>query len=263
MVSLGEDAGREKPLRANDRFFVEHAQNYITSLPVISRNLRQKIMSVTPVSSPKRDSKQNCKIVISSPRTPTKIQCRPAGKYCVVCKLNFKPNDTFYSLSRSGILTTLNTILETNILPAIDKYDPRRLCKSCFRRSEVINNKKKVLKQLEAEFRSRYTSGLVKNATINATSVKRLSKDSPQNRYSKKIRPLHESNQDVIKRSIRTALFVSRSTDSEYELPLVPEDHETDTENIPVNAVNVPQSSGPQMNVNKANGEIKVSLYNT
>ena len=119
VVSLGEDAGREKPLRANDRFFVEHAQNYITSLPVISRNLRQKIMSVTPVSSPKRDSKQNCKIVISSPRTPTKIQCRPAGKYCVVCKLNFKPNDTFYSLSRSGILTTLNTILETNILPAI------------------------------------------------------------------------------------------------------------------------------------------------
>lgn len=132
----------------------------------------------TPLGSPKRDDFINF---------PIKIQSRSVdSNYCVICGIYLKKNDSFYSLIKDGLLATLNEILGANILLPSGRNDRRRVCKSCFRRSEIIVCKRKVL---EREFRGKYAS------VSRASSTKRLAKDSPHVRKSKKIRP--EINKEI------------------------------------------------------------------
>ena len=135
----------------------------------------------TPAGSPKRLLNPNF-----SPRTPVKKGSTPSSsKYCLACGIILR-NESFYALSRPELLCALNAILQTTVQFPLVKDDQRRVCKSCFRRLELIKNKKSVLEALEKEFQGKYNSTVLKNRETTA-NIKRLAKDSPQDRRSKRI----------------------------------------------------------------------------
>ena len=108
--------------------------------------------------------------------------------------------------------------------------------------------KRKVLKELEHEFRGKYAS------VSHASSTRRLAKYSPHVRESKKMRP--EINQELSAR--RTSLFFSKSTTVENNGTPNLECYEMEKENIPV-VNNVLQLPTAQANVKQ--DEIKLNFY--
>ena len=101
--------------------------------------LKIMIMScTTPLGSPKRLLNPNI-----SPKTPvTKGSSPSSSKNCLVCRIILR-TESFYTLSRPVLLSALNAILQTTVQFPLVKDDQRRVCKSCFRRLELIKNKKK------------------------------------------------------------------------------------------------------------------------
>ena len=101
--------------------------------------LKIMIMScTTPLGSPKRLLNPNI-----SPKTPvTKGSSPSSSKNCLVCRIILRI-ESFYTLSRPVLLSALNAILQTTVQFPLVKDDQRRVCKSCFRRLELIKNKKK------------------------------------------------------------------------------------------------------------------------
>ena len=78
-----------------------------------------------------------------SPKTPvTKGSSPSSSKNCLVCRIILRI-ESFYTLSRPVLLSALNAILQTTVQFPLVKDDQRRVCKSCFRRLELIKNKKK------------------------------------------------------------------------------------------------------------------------
>ena len=103
--------------------------------------VRPKIMIMsctTPPGSPKRLLNPNI-----SPKTPVAKGSSPSSsKNCLVCGIILRI-ESFYALSRPVLLSSLNAILQTTVQFPLVKDDQRRVCKSCFRRLELIKNKKK------------------------------------------------------------------------------------------------------------------------
>ena len=124
-----------------------------------------KIMSCTTAAgSPKRLLNPNF-----SPRTLVKKGSTPSSwKYCLACGIILR-NESVYALSRPELLCALNAILQTTVQFPLVKDDQRRVCKSCFRRLELIKNKKKsVLEALQKEFQAKYNSTVLKNHETTA-----------------------------------------------------------------------------------------------
>ena len=117
-----------------------------------------------PPGSPKRLLNPNI-----SPKTPvTKGSPPSSSKNCLVCEIILRI-ESFYALSRPVLLSALNAILQTTVQFPLVKYDQRRVCKSCFRRLELIKNKKKsVLEALQKEFQAKYNSTVLKNRETTA-----------------------------------------------------------------------------------------------
>ena len=153
------DATGEKPLRATVWFSIEHApardayvKRQMTSLPVDSRENYDlcarpgiglswpKIMIMsctTPPGSPERLLNPNI-----PPKTPvTKGSSPSSSKNCLIFGIILRI-ESFYALSRPVLLSALNAILQTTVQFPLVKDDQRRVCKSCFRRLELIKNKK-------------------------------------------------------------------------------------------------------------------------
>ena len=121
-----------------------------------------------------------------SPKTPvTKGSSPSCSKNCLVCGIILRI-ESFYALSRPELLSALNAILQTTVQFPLVKDDQRRVCKSCFRRLELIKNKKSVLEALEKEFQGKFNSTVLKNRETTA-NIKRLAKDSPKDRGTKRI----------------------------------------------------------------------------
>ena len=123
------------------------------------------IMSCTmPPASPKRLLNPNI-----SPKAPvTKGSLPSSSKNCLVCGIILRI-ESFYALSRPVLLSALNAILQTTVQFPLVKDDQRRVCKSCFRRLELIKNKKKsVLEALQKEFQAKYNSTVLKNRETTA-----------------------------------------------------------------------------------------------
>ena len=122
-------------------------------------------MSCTmPPASPKRLLNPNI-----SPKAPvTKGSLPSSSKNCLVCGIILRI-ESFYALSRPVLLSALNAILQTTVQFPLVKDDQRRVCKSCFRRLELIKNKKKsVLEALQKEFQAKYNSTVLKNRETTA-----------------------------------------------------------------------------------------------
>ena len=126
----------------------------------------------TPAGSPKRLLNPNF-----SPRTPVKKGSTPSSsKYCLVCGIILR-NENFYALSRPELLCALNAILQTTVQFPLVKEDQRRVCKSCFRRLELIKDKKSVLEALEKEFQGKYNSTVLKNRETTANGQTKIALD--------------------------------------------------------------------------------------
>ena len=126
----------------------------------------------TPAGSPKRLLNPNF-----SPRTPVKKGSTPSSsKYCLVCGIILR-NENFYALSRPELLCALNAILQTTVQFPLVKEDQRRVCKSCFRRLELIKDKKSVLEALEKEFQGKYNSTVLKNRETTANGQTKIELD--------------------------------------------------------------------------------------
>ena len=111
------------------------------------------------------------------PRTPVKKGSTPSSsKYCLVCGIILR-NENFYALSRPELLCALNAILQTTVQFPLVKEDQRRVCKSCFRRLELIKDKKSVLEALEKEFQGKYNSTVLKNRETTANGQTRIALD--------------------------------------------------------------------------------------
>ena len=79
----------------------------------------------------------------STPKAPvTKGSPPSSSKNCLVCRIILRI-ESFYTLSRPVLLSALNAILQTTVQFPLVKDDQRRVCKSCFRRLELIKNKNK------------------------------------------------------------------------------------------------------------------------
>ena len=158
------DATGEKPLRATVWFSIEHARardayvkRQIKSLPLDSRENLWLVRARPGFgwSWPKimscTTSPGSPKRLLNpnfSPKTPVKKGSTPSSsKYCLVCGI-IPRIESFYTLSRL----------------------------------ELIKNKKSVLE----EFQATYNSTVLKNHETTA-SIKRLAKDSQQNRRTKRI----------------------------------------------------------------------------
>ena len=169
--------------------------------------------STTPAGSPRRLVNPNF-----SPKTTVKKGSTPSSsKYCLVCGIILR-NESFYALSRPGLLSALNAILQKTVQFPLVKVDQRRVCKSCFRRLELIKNKKRVLEAREKEFQAKYNSTVLKNRETTA-NIKRLVKDSPQDRRSKRICVI--SNLDANepgKNCTRTVLFASNCCKTQEDM---------------------------------------------
>ena len=119
-----------------------------------------------------------------SPKTPiTKGSSPSSSKNCLVCGIILRI-ESFYALSRPVLLSAFNAILQTTVpFPLVKDYQ-RRICKSCFRRLELIKNKKK----RTGSTRERISSEVHKESWNHSQHpVKRLAKDSPQDRGTKRI----------------------------------------------------------------------------
>ena len=122
------------------------------------------ISCTTPPGPPKPLLNSNI-----SPKTPvTKGSSPSSSKNCLVCRIILRI-ESFYALSRPVLLSALNAILQTTVQFPLVKDDKRRVCKSCFRRLELIKNKKKsVLEALQQEFQAKYNSTVLKNHETTA-----------------------------------------------------------------------------------------------
>ena len=101
----------------------------------VDRNIM--IMScTTPPGSPKRLLNPNI-----PPKTPvTKGSSPSSSKNCLIFGIILRI-ESFYALSCPVLLSALNAILQTTVQFPLVKDDQRRVCKSCFRRLELIKNK--------------------------------------------------------------------------------------------------------------------------
>ena len=99
-----------------------------------------------------------------------------SSKYCLVCGIILR-NENFYALSRPELLCALNAILQTTVQFPLVKEDQRRVCKSCFRRLELIKDKKSVLEALEKEFQGKYNSTVLKNRETTANGQTKIELD--------------------------------------------------------------------------------------
>ena len=164
-------------------------------------------------------------------KTPVKKGSTPSSsKYCLVGGIIIRI-ESFYALSRPELLSALNAILRTTVQLPLVKDDQRQVCKSCFRRLELIKNKKSVMEALEKEFQARYTSTVVKNRETTA-NIKRLAKDSPQDRGTKRICVI--SNFDANepgKNCTRTVLFASNCCKTQEDIDCFPLEYEEEKEN--------------------------------
>ena len=216
-----------------------------------------KIVScTTPAGSPKRLLNPNF-----SPRTPVKRGSTPSSsKYCLVCGIILR-NESFYALSRPELLCALNAILQTTVQFPLVKDDQRRVCKSCFRRLELIKNKS-VLEALEKEFQGKYNSTVLKNRETTA-NIKRLAKDSPQDRRSKRICVI--SNLDANKPGInctRTVLFASNCCKTQEDISCFPLEYEEEKENsFPGYTGSAPSENTCENKPDISKDEIKVRWF--
>ena len=153
-----------------------------------------------------------------SPKTPvTKGSSPSCSKNCLVCGIILRV-ESFYALSRPELLSALNAILQTTVQFPLVKDDQRRVCKSCFRRFELIKNKKCVLEALEKEFQARLNSTVLKNRETTA-NIKRLAKDSPQDRGTKRICViLNLDANEPGKNCTRTVLFASNCCKTQEDI---------------------------------------------
>ena len=98
----------------------------LTSLPLVSREkygacrarvrvypATSRSVCRTPVGFTKRLNAN------FSPKTPTKERPRTSSKYCLVWGINLKPNESFYALSRAGLLISLNTGLQKSLVRSV------------------------------------------------------------------------------------------------------------------------------------------------
>ena len=205
-------------------------------------------MSCTkPAGSPKRLLNPNF-----SPRTPVKRGSTPSSsKYCLVCGIILRKK-SFYALSRPELLSALNAILQTTVQFPLVKDDQRRVCKSCFRRLQLIKNKKSVLEALEKEFQAKYNSTVLKNRETTA-NIKRLAKDSPQDRRSKRICVI--SNLDANeprKNCTRTVLFASNCCKTQEDISCFSLEYEEEKENsFPGYTGSAPSENKPDISKDK------------
>lgn len=211
------------------------SKHYVKTKITCKNTTRCSICMFAPLGSPKR----NDFIIIFSHAQPTVI---------IVLLVEYikKKNNSFYSRMKEGLLETLNEIFGANILPQSSTNDRHRVCKGCFRCSEVIVSKRKVFKELEREFQGKYAS------VSHASSTKSLAKDSPHIRESKKMRP--EMKKEI--HAWRVSLFSDKSSQSttiEDIDTFYHKCYEMEKENIPVMHIvlqlqPIPQ---PQANVNE------------
>ena len=144
-------------------------------------------MSATPVSSAN-----------VSPKTPTKAHRLSVSKCCLICNVNLTANSSFYRTTYAGLSEKLEKLLRTSIEPRDRKY----VCKSCFRRAELLIKKRNVLDSLDSEFQTKFLS------RAGSDTLKRLSKESPQ-RPIKKARPTLTDREEL---PLRTTLFSSNQS---------------------------------------------------
>ena len=180
----------------------------------------------TAAGSPKRLLNPNF-----SPRTLVKKGSTPSSsKYCLACGIILR-NESVYALSRPELLCALNAILQTTVQFPLVKDDQRRVCKSCFRRLELIKNKKSVLEALEKKFQGKYNSTVLKNHETTA-NIKRLAKDSPQDRRSKRICVISNLDANEPGRNCtRTVLFASNCRKTQEDISCFPLEYEKEKEN--------------------------------
>ena len=105
-----------------------------------------------------------------SPKTPTKAYRLSVSKCCLICNVNLTANNSFYRTTYAGLSEKLEKLLRTSIEPRDTKY----VCKSCFRRAELLIKKRNVLDSLDSEFQEKFLS------SAGSDTLKRLSKKSPQ-----------------------------------------------------------------------------------
>ena len=142
------------------------------------------IMSCTmPPASPKRLLNPNI-----SPKAPvTKGSLPSSSKNCLVCGIILRI-ESFYALSRPVLLSALNAILQTTVQFPLVKDDQRRVCKSCFRRLELIKNKKKRTGSTTERISSEVQQHSIKESWNHSQHpMKRLAKDSTQDHGTKRI----------------------------------------------------------------------------
>ena len=114
-------------LSMREDHMMQRHQVYVTSCSSVKTTelytVKTQVSNMfTPSGSPKAKRVD----FINSPRTPTKIQSRSVDiNYCLICGIYLKKNNSFYSLSKEGLLVTLNEILGTNILLPSNKKDQR------------------------------------------------------------------------------------------------------------------------------------------
>ena len=135
----------------------------------------------TPLGSPKRLLNPN-----SSPKTPvTKGSSPSSSKNCLVCGINLRI-ESFYALSRPVLLSALNAILQTTVQFPLEKDDQRRVGKSCFRRLELIKNKKAYWKHYRKNFKRSTTAQYSRIVKPHPTSNEATCKRQPaRSRYEK------------------------------------------------------------------------------
>ena len=234
------DATGEKPLRATVWFSIEHARardayvkRQITSLPLDSRENLWLVRARPGFgwSWPKimscTTSPGSPKRLLNpnfSPTTPVKKGSTPSSsKYCLVCGIILRI-ESFYTLSRL----------------------------------ELIKNKKSVLE----EFQATYNSTVLKNHETTA-SIKRLAKDSQQNRRTKRICVI--SNFDANepgKNCTRTVLFASNCCKTQEDIDCFPLEHEEEKENsFPGYTGSAPSENTCENKPDISKDEIKVRWF--
>ena len=151
------------------------------------------------------------KVPYSSTLTATKIYYRSTEmtKFCLVCGTVLPANSSFYNISHAGLLENLNVLLETGLKEKGLKSN--YVCKSCFRRVDMVVKKRNVLQMFVDELRTKYANTCKTLSSPNRServTFKRLSNESPEDRQKKKI----NRNFSPRTRSTKKCLFDSSET---------------------------------------------------
>ena len=97
-------------------------------------------------------------------------------------------NSSFYNISHAGLLENLNVSLGTALKE--NGLKTKYVCKSCFRKVDMVVKKRNVLQMLVDELQAKYTN-TCKTLSLQDRServtFKQLSNESPEDRQKKKI----------------------------------------------------------------------------